>query len=146
MIYDTYRMKKNTNFRILQRVGNEAISFKSNDNLNTLNASCLSKLEKSDTISNRLYTFIKKLKLSNGLMHLLPQGYPHSVASGYDKYIRWQALSMMLSSAGGVLSTQALLVSLGLGSAAAPMAGTLNWVIKDGLGQIGRCINIVHAL
>ena len=37
-----------------------------------------------------------------------------------------------------VLSTQALLVAVGVGTqSAAPMAAALNWVMKDGVGQLG---------
>ena len=32
---------------------------------------------------------------------------------------------------------QALLYAIGLGAGAIPMAAALNWVIKDGLGQLG---------
>lgn len=36
-----------------------------------------------------------------------------------------------------VFSTQALLYAVGLGSGSIPLAAGLNWVIKDGLGQLG---------
>jgi hypothetical protein len=37
-----------------------------------------------------------------------------------------------------VLSTQCLLVAIGLSaSTAVPVAATVNWVMKDGLGQLG---------
>lgn len=40
-----------------------------------------------------------------------------------------------------VLSTQALLVAVGVGTqSAAPMAAALNWVMKDGVGQLGGVI------
>jgi len=40
-----------------------------------------------------------------------------------------------------VLSTQALLLAVGVGSAcAAPFAAALNWVMKDGIGQLGGVI------
>ena len=56
---------------------------------------------------------------------------------------------MGLSAAGGVLSTQSMLYFLfsclqsfnrfavGMGAGAVPMAAALNWVLKDGLGQLG---------
>lgn len=37
----------------------------------------------------------------------------------------------------GVLSTQALLFAIGLGSGSVPLAAAVNWVLKDGLGQFG---------
>ena len=40
-----------------------------------------------------------------------------------------------------VLSTQALLIAVGVGTeSAAPMAAALNWFMKDGLGQLGGVI------
>ena len=35
------------------------------------------------------------------------------------------------------MATQSLLYAVGLGQGAIPMAAALNWVIRDGLGQLG---------
>jgi Vitamin B6 photo-protection and homoeostasis len=79
--------------------------------------------------------------LARIMKHLLPQRYPLSVNKHYIKYCQYQALSSISSSAIGVLSTQALLFAIGLGaSTAIPAAAALNWVIKDGLGQLGGVI------
>mgnify|MGYP003385599943 FL=1 len=98
----------------------------------------------SDALNSDLKSLHLATKSSNGFSlssifaHLFPKGYPASVAPGYKKYAVGQAVAMTLSAAGGVLSTKALLVGLGIGaSSAAPMAGALNWIIKDGIGQIG---------
>lgn len=77
--------------------------------------------------------------------YLLPKGYPHSVRNGYSQFAIGQMVSNGLSTAAGVLSMQALLYALGIGVGAAgmgsaPLAATLNWVIKDGLGQLGGVI------
>ncbi|RYG41697.1 hypothetical protein EON68_02795, partial [archaeon] len=40
-----------------------------------------------------------------------------------------------------VLSTQALLYAVGLGAGSIPVAAALNWVIKDGLGQLGGVLS-----
>ena len=32
---------------------------------------------------------------------------------------------------------QALLMAIGVGAGSVPLAATLNWIIKDGLGQLG---------
>jgi hypothetical protein len=72
---------------------------------------------------------------------LLPKGYPRSVSSSYLRYSACAAGAAVFSAAGGVLSMQAMLSAvLGLqagsvGSGA--VAATLNWVLKDGLGQLG---------
>ena len=67
----------------------------------------------------------------------LPKGYPDSVNPDYRRYIIGQSISTLFSSAGGVLSLQCLLHAVGLGAGSIPLAAALNWVIKDGLGQIG---------
>ena len=69
--------------------------------------------------------------------YLLPAGYPGTVASAYPRYAGWSFVAMAFSSAGGVLSMQSLLFAVGVGSGSVPLAAALNWVIKDGLGQLG---------
>eukprot|EP01084_Bolivina_argentea_P022885 42572_1 len=76
-------------------------------------------------------------KLQSILWHVLPSGYPESVHFSYTHFCLCQFIGMTSSAAAGVISTQALLYAVGLGSAAAPAAAALNWVIKDGLGQLG---------
>lgn len=39
-----------------------------------------------------------------------------------------------------VLASTFLLYSVGLGAGAVPTAGALNWVLKDGLGQMGTLL------
>ena len=69
---------------------------------------------------------------------LLPHGWPASVAPGYAGYARWAAAGAAFSAATGVLSTQALLVAVGVGAGTAvPLAAAANWALKDGLGQLG---------
>eukprot|EP00051_Salpingoeca_urceolata_P013039 m.163046 g.163046 ORF g.163046 m.163046 type:complete len:646 (+) comp17679_c2_seq5:190-2127(+) len=67
----------------------------------------------------------------------LPEGFPHSVRAGFAGYCGWQFLQIVCGTAGSVLSTQAMLFALGLGSGAVPLAAAINWVLKDGLGQFG---------
>ena len=72
------------------------------------------------------------------LHHFLPARYPHSVCSSYSSYALYCFLGSIAGSAGMVLSTQALLVAVGVGTQSAmPMAAALNWVMKDGVGQLG---------
>ncbi|CAN0072965.1 unnamed protein product, partial [Discosporangium mesarthrocarpum] len=72
--------------------------------------------------------------------HVLPRGFPESVHAQYGTYSRWQFVAMGASAAAGVMSTQALLYAMGLGAGSIPLAATLNWVLKDGLGQLGGVI------
>lgn len=46
----------------------------------------------------------------------------------------------LIQGTAAVLSTQALLVAVGVGTAAVPVSAALNWVIKDGLGQFGGVV------
>jgi len=73
---------------------------------------------------------------------MLPHGYPSSVKDGYDKYVIGQMAGAITGSASGVFSMQALLYAVGLGQGAIPMAAALNWVIKDGLGQLGGVLAV----
>ena len=64
-----------------------------------------------------------------------PENYPSSVKSTYLGYFKYNLLLQCSSSALGVLSTQQLLLALGADSLTASAA--LNWVLKDGIGQLG---------
>ena len=82
----------------------------------------------------------------NVLVHFLPANYPHSVAPGYMAYASYGFIASIAGSAAMVLSTQTLLLAVGVvGSGqnhqtASIMAGALNWVLKDGIGQFGGVI------
>ena len=68
----------------------------------------------------------------------LPNGYPDSVGEGYAKYSGLSFIGTTSSSIIMVLSTQALLQAVGLSDGVAlGISATLNWVIKDGIGQFG---------
>lgn len=68
----------------------------------------------------------------------LPDGYPKTVSNDYKYYYAWTALQGISGSATYVLSTKALLVSVGVSSTVAiPGAAAISWVLKDGLGSLG---------
>ncbi len=75
--------------------------------------------------------------VSRALSFLLPAGYPSSVGPSYASYCVHSALASAFASCNGVLATQALLAAVGLGAGALPLAAGINWVLKDGLGQLG---------
>lgn len=50
--------------------------------------------------------------------------------------LQWQFVHLTAGTASGVLSMQALLYAIGLGAGALPLAAAINWVLKDGLGQV----------
>lgn len=72
--------------------------------------------------------------------YFLPRSYPSSVARGYDKFAIGQFVSTTLGTTCGVLSMQSMLFAIGAGSGSMPLAATLNWIIKDGLGQFGGIV------
>ena len=76
--------------------------------------------------------------------HFLPAHYPHSVAPGYARFCLLAFGASVAGSAAMVLSTQTLLLAVGVvgsnSGTASVMAGALNWVLKDGIGQLGGVI------
>ncbi|KAF5192605.1 root UVB sensitive [Thalictrum thalictroides] len=59
----------------------------------------------------------------------------------YMEYVKWKFLHRVFSSALQVLATQAMFRAMGVGfSQSLPSAAALNWVLKDGLGRLSRCI------
>eukprot|EP00943_MAST-04B_sp_MAST-4B-sp1_P006366 g6366.t1 len=71
------------------------------------------------------------------IQHLLPKDYKTSVPPSYIGYSKIYAVGALASSAAMVLSTQSLLYAIGLGAGAIPLSAAINWVLKDGLGQLG---------
>jgi len=84
-------------------------------------------------LNRRLFT-----PLAGLLQHMLPKGYPHSVSAPYAPYSQYTFVQCLASTASGVLSMQCLLFAVGLGQPlAVPAAAAVQWVMKDGLGQLG---------
>ncbi|KDP31846.1 hypothetical protein JCGZ_12307 [Jatropha curcas] len=66
---------------------------------------------------------------------------PKQVPENYMDYVKWKFLHRVFSSALQVLATQAMFRAIGVGySRSLPSAAALNWVLKDGLGRLSRCI------
>ena len=95
-------------------------------------------LENKNNETSLIQKFKEKIHLILSLF--LPKDYPNSIEKGYSNYAIYQTIGFIFSTAGSVLSTQALLYSLGLNEGSLPLAVTLNWIIKDGLGQFGGII------
>jgi hypothetical protein len=94
---------------------------------------------------------------SSILCHFLPAKYPSSVAPGYGRYASFSWGASVAGSASMVLSTQTLLLAMmGVDTTlvvdtgntgqllssttttqAGILAGAFNWVLKDGIGQLG---------
>lgn len=68
----------------------------------------------------------------------LPAGYPDSVSEDYLTFQLWDTTQAMCSYLRGVLATQSVLQSVGVGDdKATPLAAALQWVLRDGSGMIG---------
>ncbi|KAF9437434.1 hypothetical protein BGZ76_000755 [Entomortierella beljakovae] len=80
------------------------------------------------------------LSPQNTLSVFLPKGFPESVTPNYWAFAKWQFIHNVAGSVTAVISTQSLLFAMGLGAGSIPMAAALNWIIKDGLGQLGGVV------
>lgn len=78
------------------------------------------------------------------LGYFLPAKYPESVAQGYGRFAGFCFTASIAGSAAMVLSTQTLLLAVGVVGSnvqqAGIMAGAFNWVMKDFVGQLGGVI------
>jgi hypothetical protein len=87
---------------------------------------------------------VQQYLFENVIKHFLPAQFPHSVSQGYSRFSLLAFSASAAGSAAMVLSTQTLLLAVGvIGSGtqnASIMAGALNWVLKDGIGQLGGVI------
>jgi len=71
----------------------------------------------------------------------LPVGYPDSATPNYSLFVRYTLSQVALISFTRILSTQAMLIAVGMGhSGALPMAAVINWLLKDGIGHIGSLL------
>ncbi|XP_059661614.1 protein root UVB sensitive 4-like isoform X1 [Cornus florida] len=70
-----------------------------------------------------------------------PISLQREISGNYLEYVKWKFFHRVFSSALQVLATQALFQAIGIGySRSLPSAAALNWVLKDGLGRLSRCI------
>lgn len=94
-----------------------------------------------ESANTNLIQSTKRFLFEKGIKHFLPAQYPTSVADGYASYALYGFGASIAGSAAMVLSTQTLLLAVGVvGSGpgeASVLAGALNWVLKDGAGQLG---------
>lgn len=106
----------------------------------------------NDDKSNKSVSLSSTFLYKNILSHFLPADYPSSVTDGYARFAALGFCASVAGSAAMVLSTQTLLLAVGIfghnsigGSGqdhdnavnAGILAGALNWVLKDGIGQLG---------
>eukprot|EP00884_Botryococcus_braunii_P016315 jgi/Botrbrau1/3367/Bobra.0337s0008.1 len=64
-----------------------------------------------------------------------------AVTPDYWEYVRWRGLHRVFSSVMQNFATQSLLLAVGVGKKGQetlPMAAAINWILKEGLGRLGR--------
>lgn len=65
--------------------------------------------------------------------------HPDEVSPDYWDYVKYRACHRLFSSMSSIFATQSLLQAVGVGAKRSlPAAATINWVLKDGLGRLGR--------
>lgn len=66
---------------------------------------------------------------------------PKQVNDNYISYVKWKFIHRVFSSALQVLATQAMFRAIGIGqSRSLASSAAFNWILKDGLGRLSRCI------
>ena len=77
----------------------------------------------------------KLVSLSRAFM--LPVGFPETVTPSYIHYVQYTFIQVTLNNINRILATQSMLLSVGVGVSGLPIAAAINWVLKDGIGQLG---------
>ncbi|KAF2536813.1 hypothetical protein F2Q68_00019339 [Brassica cretica] len=92
-----------------------------------------------DTTSFSHVGFLKLIKLSSSAAKDF--FIPKQVSDSYVSYVKWKFLHRVFSSALQVLATQAMFRAIGIGqSRSLASSAAFNWILKDGLGRLCRCI------
>ena len=90
---------------------------------------------------NKLHLFAARRSLEQALDACSRSFFPDpaSVSPDYWAYCRWRGAHRLCSSMLSNFATQALLAAVGVGaSRSLPAAAGINWLLKDGLGRVGR--------
>jgi hypothetical protein len=66
--------------------------------------------------------------------------FPEDVTPDYYSFTAWRFAQRCVSSTVGVFGTQALLLALGVKSGRIGQAAAISWVLKDGLGRVGKML------
>ncbi len=78
--------------------------------------------------------------ISTTIVFLSVCRYPHTCGANYMTYTLWAGVTNTAVTANGVLASTFLLYSVGLGAGSIAAAGAMNWVLKDGIGQLGTLV------
>ena len=103
-------------------------------------------VSKDKSMTMKVFGRESDLLVTTGIARLfrrlcLPVGYPESATDNYSLFVRYNLVQVSLISITRILSTQAMLLAVGIGQPGAlPMAAVINWLLKDGLGHLGSIL------
>jgi Vitamin B6 photo-protection and homoeostasis len=96
-------------------------------------------------IGNKKGVFVPLPSLEHALARWLHSAraaffpHPDEVTPDYWEWCKWRATHRIFSSMASVFGTQSLLLAVGVGAKRTlPASAAINWVLKDGLGRVGR--------
>ncbi|RIB13435.1 vitamin B6 photo-protection and homoeostasis-domain-containing protein [Gigaspora rosea] len=115
------------------------INVSSSDKTDSEKVGPFTKLEQSSHKNISFHGLILSIK-QYVITAFMPKDFHDSVTKDYWGFAKWQFFHNVAGSVTGVLSTQSLIYAMGLGANSIPLAAALNWIIKDGLGQLGGVI------
>ncbi len=91
--------------------------------------------ERRMTPSQRWAEFIRRRR-----EFLIKAFFPPDVTPDYYAFTAWRVSQRCVSATVGVFGTQSLLLALGVRSGRIGQAAAISWVLKDGLGRVGKMI------
>ncbi|GJD08392.1 Protein root UVB sensitive 6 [Galdieria sulphuraria] len=81
-----------------------------------------------------------KTWLTKRIEFLRQSFFPEGVSQDYYSFTMWRVFQRLVSSTVGVFGTQALLLALGIKAGRIGRAAATSWVLKDGLGRLGKMV------
>ncbi|GJJ75957.1 hypothetical protein EMPS_08315 [Entomortierella parvispora] len=137
---DTFTVRQRKSGTWLPKWMTLTMSKDQSDNTFSFQPSPTAKSDTDGSADSSEKTVEQLLSPQTALAVFLPKGFPESVTPNYWPYAKWQFVHNVTGSVSAVISTQSLLFAMGLGAGSIPMAAALNWIIKDGLGQLGGVV------
>lgn len=92
-------------------------------------------VERTMTLSERWAEFMRRRR-----RFLFDAFFPPDVTPDYYAFTAWRFSQRCMSATVGVFGTQALLLALGVRAGRIGQAAAISWVLKDGLGRVGKMI------
>lgn len=91
--------------------------------------------ESTMTLQERWAEFVRRRR-----RFLFDAFFPPDVTPDYYAFTAWRFTQRCMSATVGVFGTQALLLALGVRAGRIGQAAAISWVLKDGLGRVGKMV------